>query len=101
MSIIVSDEQLGNCEPAVLRELKRTLEPDRIDTYPNLALIATVGEGMAYRVGVSGCLFEALRTAQVNVRMISQGASEINIIVGVEASDYERAVRAIYDAFVE
>ncbi|MDF2440361.1 MAG: aspartate kinase [Abditibacteriota bacterium] len=101
MSIIVSDEQLGNCEPAVLRELKRTLEPDRIETYPDLALIATVGEGMAHRVGVSGCLFEALRQAQVNVRMISQGASEINIIVGVEASDYERAVRAIYDAFVE
>jgi aspartate kinase len=101
MSIIVSDEELGQKTNTILRELERTLEPDRIETYPNLALIATVGEGMAYRVGVSGCLFDALRKAAVNVRMISQGASEINIIVGVETSDYQRAVHAIYAAFVE
>jgi aspartate kinase len=101
MSIIVADDQLGHKMNAVMRELKRSLEPDRVETYPDLALIATVGEGMAYRVGVAGCLFDALRKASVNVRMISQGASEINIIVGVEASEYERAVCAIYDAFVE
>jgi len=65
-----------------------------------LALIATVGEGMSHRVGVSGTLFHALREAEVNVRMISQGASEINIIVGVAEDDYGRAVKAIYDAFV-
>jgi aspartate kinase len=101
MSIIVSDEELGQKTNTVVRELNRTLEPDRIDLFPDLALIATVGEGMAYRVGVAGHLFEALREASVNVRMISQGASEINIIVGVAASDYERAVGAIYDRFVE
>jgi aspartate kinase len=100
MSIIVSDEELGHKSNTVLRELKRTLEPDRVEIYPGLALIATVGEGMAYRVGVAGQLFEALRQAKVNVRMISQGASEINIIVGVEATEYERAVGAIYEAFV-
>ena len=101
MSVIVSDEQLEGKEAGVLRELKRVLEPDRVETYGGLALIATVGEGMAHRVGVSGQLFAALREAQVNVRMISQGASEINIIVGVEASEYQRAVQAIYDAFVQ
>lgn len=101
MSIIVADDQLEGCRESVLDELKRVLQLDHIDTYGNLALIATVGEGMAYRVGVAGRLFAALHEAGVNVRMISQGASEINIIVGVESSDYEKAVRAIYDAFVQ
>ena len=101
MSIIVADEQMGHKAPQILRELKRSLQPDSIESLPGLALIATVGEGMAYRVGVAGTLFEALKQARVNVRMISQGASEINIIVGVDADDYESAVRAIYAAFVE
>jgi aspartate kinase len=101
MSVIVSDEQLTGKESAVLRELQHVLEPDRLETDGDLALIATVGEGMAHRVGVSGQLFAALRDAGVNVRMISQGASEINIIIGVAANEYQQAVQAIYDAFVE
>jgi len=101
MSVIVSDEQLAENRLAVLRDLKRTLEPERVEVIPNLALIATVGEGMVERVGVSGQLFSALRDAKVNVRMISQGASEINIIVGVSGDDYHRAVQAIYDSFVK
>lgn len=99
MSIIMSGDQLEGHEASVVGELQRTLQPDRIETIRNLALIATVGEGMAYRVGVAGCLFAALRDAGVNIRMISQGASEINIIVGVAAEDYEAALRAIYGAF--
>ena len=100
MSVVVSDEQLGGHEGAILKDLSRTLEPDRIELLPKMALLATVGEGMAHRVGVAGALFDALREAKVNVRMISQGASEINIIVGVDESDYERAMEAIYRAFV-
>ena len=106
MSIIVADEELRDESgtdklPAILRELKRVLEPDRLETEKDLALIATVGQGMAHRVGVAGDLFVALKEAKVNVRMISQGASEINIIVGIAAGDYEHAVKAIYEAFVE
>ena len=101
MSIVSSDEQLGDKLPVILDELERILEPDSIDAYPNLALIATVGEGMAYRIGVAGTLFEALRDEGVNVRMITQGASEINILVGVDADEYQRAIRAIYAAFVD
>jgi aspartate kinase len=101
MSIIIANEQLGDKLPMILRQLQRVLEPDRLESETNLALIATVGQGMAYRVGVAGELFNALKEARVNVRMISQGASEINIIVGCSADDYERAMRAIYDAFVE
>ncbi|HEX8465040.1 MAG TPA: aspartate kinase [Abditibacterium sp.] len=100
MSIVIGDENFHGQETTILRELTRTLEPDRIELLPKMALIATVGEGMAYRVGVAGRLFDALREAKVNIRMISQGASEINIIVGVAEADYQRAVNAIYGAFV-
>ena len=100
MSVVVSDEQFGGHETAILKDLSRTLEPDRIELLPKMALLATVGEGMTHRVGVSGALFDALREAKVNVRMISQGASEINIIVGVDEDDYERAMEAVYRAFV-
>jgi aspartate kinase len=99
MSIIISSDQLEGHEASVMQELQRTLQPDRIEAIGDLALIATVGEGMAYRVGVAGRLFAALKDSKVNVRMISQGASEINIIVGVAAGDYEAAVRAIYNEF--
>lgn len=101
MSIIVSGDQIEGHESAVIRELQRSLQPDRIEVIGDLALIATVGEGMAYRVGVAGRLFASLRNANVNIRMISQGASEINIIVGVAADDYENAVRAIYNEFAD
>ena len=100
MSVVISDEQLGGKEAQVMREMERTLEPDRIELLPKMALLATVGEGMSYRVGISGTLFDSLRAAGVNVRMITQGASEINIIVGVDESDFARAMKAIYDAFV-
>ncbi len=100
MSVVIGDENFDQHAPTILKELERTLEPDRMELLPPMALIATVGEGMALRVGVSGRLFGALRESGVNVRMISQGASEINIIVGVSEADYERAVRAIYGAFV-
>ena len=99
MSIIVSEEHLAGRETAVLREMERILEPNRLETHASLALIATVGEGMNHRVGVAATVFGALGAAGVNVRMISQGASEIGILIGVAAGDYERAVRAIYAAF--
>ena len=65
------------------------------------ALVATVGHGMSFRPGVSAKLFTALAEAGVNIRMIDQGSSEMNIIVGVENKDFETAIRAIYQAFVE
>ena len=101
MSLVVSDDELAGKENAIVRELNRVLDPDKIEMLPDLALIATVGEGMAFRVGVAGQLFDSLRRARVNVRMITQGASEISIIAGVAAGDYERAVEAIYAEFVQ
>lgn len=98
MSVVMTDEQIEGKEEAVLEEIRRILEPDRLEITRGLALIATVGLGMDHRVGVSGRLFQALGNAGVNVRLINQGASEINIIVGVASEDYPAAVRAIYAA---
>ncbi|MDO4746255.1 MAG: ACT domain-containing protein, partial [Bacillota bacterium] len=84
----------------ILDEIHRQLKPDHIDTFDNRALIATVGAGMSSRTGVSARLFTALAEAGVNVRMIDQGSSEMNIIVGVENKDFEKAIKAIYEAFV-
>lgn len=100
MSIIVEGSQLEGKTELVLDEIKRTVHPDRLDFEPQIALIAVVGEGMAKTIGIAAKVFVALRDAHVNVRVINQGASELNIIVGVSPEDYEKALRAIYRAFV-
>jgi len=100
MSVVVESPYLkGKLEP-VLDEIRRECRPDKIDVFENMALIATVGRGMLHTPGVAGQLFGALATANVKVRMIDQGSSGINIIVGVEDGDFETAIRAIYNAFV-
>jgi aspartate kinase len=100
ISVVISDCQLNNKLDQVLASIRSELGPDSIEVHPNMALIATVGQGMARTPGIAAKLFSALANAGVNVRMIDQGSSEINIIVGVETGDFETAVRAIYDAFV-
>jgi len=101
MSLIVKDEELANHGAAVLKGIERTCQPDRLALTHDLAIIATVGQGMAGHVGVAARLFAALAEAGVNIRVIDQGSSENNIIVGVEGKDLEQAVRAIYGAFDE
>jgi aspartate kinase len=100
MGVIVRDEELGDKAEAVLRDVRLLLEPDRLELVRGLALIAIVGEGMAYRVGMAARLFGAVSAAGVNVRLINQGASEINIIIAVAERDFARTVRQIYHAFV-
>ncbi len=100
ISVVVTDLQLKNNLDRLVEEIQQQCEPDLIEIHPNMALIATVGHGMAYTPGISAKLFTALAKEGINVRMIDQGSSEINIIVGVETEDFERAIRAIYNAFV-
>lgn len=100
-SVVVSSKALGDKKDDIVEEFKRKLDAETVDVYENLALIATVGAGMSKRPGTSAKLFTALAEADVNVRMIDQGSSEMNIIVGVESVDFEKAVRAIYRAFVD
>ncbi|MFT3925350.1 MAG: aspartate kinase [Myxococcales bacterium] len=100
MSVIVESSQLGDKTELVLGEIRTTLAPDKLEFVPQIALIAVVGEGMAKTIGIAAKVFAALRDAAVNVRVINQGASELNIIVGVVPDDYEKAVNALYGAFV-
>ena len=101
LSLVIADAQLNDKRDTVIAEIEAECQADSIEVHPNMALIATVGRGMAHHVGTAGRLFGALGAARVNVRMIDQGSSEQNIIVGVEADDYERAIRAIYEKFVQ
>jgi aspartate kinase len=100
ISVIIEQTQFQPVEEIVLEEISRQLEPDKLYVEKNLALIAMVGEGMVHTVGIAAKIFSALKDAGINVRIINQGASEMNVIIGISADDYENAVRSLYAAFV-
>jgi aspartate kinase len=100
LSLVIADSELENKLDNVVQEIQSQCKTDSVEVYPNMALIATVGRGMAYTPGIASRLFKALSDSKINVRMIDQGSSEINIIVGVENEDFEKALHAIYKAFV-
>lgn len=99
LSIVVSDNELAGKEDVVLERIRNIVKPDNIEIKSGISLISTVGHGMSFRPGTAAKLCEALAKANVNIRMIDQGSSELNIIVAVATQDYEKAVNAIYHAF--
>jgi aspartate kinase len=101
LSVVIANSQLNGKLDKLLEEIKQQCKPDSLEVYPNIALIATVGRGMVYTPGIAAKLFTALAQANINVRMIDQGSSELNIIVGVQTKDFEKAVQTIYQAFVK
>ena len=101
MSVVIDKKMLNGKLEDLVEEIKSQLKPDTVDVYEEMALIATVGSGMTARKGTSAKLFTALAEAGVNIRLIDQGSSEMNIIVGVENRDFETSIRAIYEAFVK
>lgn len=100
MSVLISTDSLVGKEKAVLDEINYRVHPDHMEIENNLALIAVVGRGMRKARGTAGRIFSALAHAKINVRMIDQGSSELNIIIGVNDEDFKEAVKAIYDIFV-
>ena len=98
VSVVVNTAAFAPCREEILRRIRRDLEPDVITVEDNLALIAVVGQGMVYSKGTAARVFGALYNASVNIRMIDQGSSELNIIVSVEDGDYAHALRSIYSA---
>lgn len=100
MSIVVQNSKLNGKLEDILEGIRCECEPDGIEAVPDMAVIATVGRGMAYTPGMAAKLFTALGNASINIRMIDQGSSELNIIIGVAAADFEKAMRVIYAAFV-
>ncbi len=100
LSIVVADEQLVDKWPQLKSAIETELMPDNLEVDENLALIATVGRNMKTKPGRAATLFSSLAQAGINIRMIDQGSSELNIIVGVQTEDFEKAVRAIYRGFM-
>lgn len=101
VSLIIADSQIKGKLDTIIDEIKKQCLPDSIEVYPHMALIATVGRGMSKAKGMAARIFDALAKNNVNIRMITQGSSEINIITGVETNDFEIAIRAIYKAFAD
>lgn len=100
MTIFVHQDEFVEFEQSVIAGIHRAVEPDFVDLESDLALIAVVGRGMRATRGTAGRIFSALAHARVNVKMIDQGSSELNIIIGVKNSDFEDAIKAIYDIFI-
>ena len=100
MTVYVHQDEFEEKEQQVIAGIHRAVQPDFVEMESDLALIAVVGRGMKSTRGTAGRIFSALAHANVNVKMIDQGSSELNIIIGVENRDFETAVKAIYDIFV-
>ena len=100
MTVFVHQSEFEEKEQEVIAGIHQAVQPDSIELESDLSLIAVVGRGMRAKRGTSGRVFSALAHAHVNVKMIDQGSSELNIVVGVRNHDFENAIRAIYDIFV-
>ncbi|MBQ6002254.1 MAG: aspartate kinase [Synergistaceae bacterium] len=101
ISVVVNGSMFDAKRDDILREIKNELSPDFITIEKNLAVIAVVGEGMVSARGTAAKIFGALADSGVNIRMIDQGSDELNIIIGVDESDYETAIKALYTAMIQ
>lgn len=101
MTVFVHQDEFIHKEQQVVSGIHRLADPDRIEIEADLALIAVVGRGMKSTRGTAGRIFSALAHSNINVKMIDQGSSELNIIIGVANADFETAIKAIYDIFVQ
>lgn len=101
MSVVLSTASLDDHRDRVLATISRSVRPDSISVEDGMALLAVVGRGMVKSKGTAARVFDAISNAGVNIRMIDQGSSELNIIVGIEENDFEAAMNAIYHEFVK
>jgi aspartate kinase len=99
-TVFVHQSEFEEKEQKVLAGIHKLAEPDSIDMEADLALIAVVGRGMKAMRGTAARIFAALAHSDINIKMIDQGSSELNIIIGVRNEDFEAAIKAIYDIFV-
>ena len=101
ISLVVPTEKLTPHLYSVTDDLRKSVSPDSIKITDNISIVAAVGRKMAFRAGTSGKIFAALGQQGINIRMISQGPDELNILVGVDNKDYAATIRVLYDAFVK
>jgi aspartate kinase len=100
VSIIVPSDQIAGKLQKVLEEIKIYTSPDAVTIEDKISLIAIVGKGMVKKKGISSKIFTALAKENINIKMINQGSSELNIIIGVDEKDFEKSIKAIYDSFI-
>lgn len=100
LSVVLCDEYINGKMQRILAKLQESINADNIELHSGLSLIAVVGHNMSSRCGTAARVFESLAACGVNVRMIDQGSSELNIILGVNTDDYEKAINAIYHEFL-
>ena len=100
MSVIVASDVLQEHRDRVIHQICTSVNPDSIYIEDGLALIAVVGRNMIRNKGTAARIFTAIAESNVNIRMIDQGSSELNIIIGVDQKDYLAAIQSIYHAFV-
>lgn len=96
ISVIVGTKQFREKEAQILEDIQNELHPDAVSVEHGLAMIAVVGHGMVFSKGIAARVFQAIAEAEINIRMIDQGSSELNIIIGVEEADYSAAICSIY-----
>lgn len=99
--VVVNSADVHDCLYSIVGDIQEEVQPDEVKIVDNLALISVVGRNMSRRVGTSGRIFSALGEEGINIRLITQSSQEINIILGVDNADFERAIRTIYHAFAD
>jgi len=100
-SVVVEEKQIESARYAILADIQKEVKPDNIHVSENIAILAVVGRKMVFRTGSSGKIFAALGEDGVNIRMISQGPEELNIIIGVKEKDFNEAIKVLYEKFVD
>lgn len=101
VSLVVAADKVKSSIYSIVGEIQKELAPDSVQITENISVIAAVGRKMAFKPGSSGRIFAALGANGINIRMISQGPEELNIIVGVNDDDFEKTVRVLYHSFVK
>lgn len=100
VSLVLKNPLFDLRRSEIISEIKRELSPDNVEVRTNMSLISVIGQGMGTVKGVFAKVFNALANAEVKVKMIEQGSDDLNIILGVDDEDYERSIRALYNALI-
>ena len=101
LSLVVSSDKVAPCLYSILGEIQKALKPDSIHVTESISIVAAVGRKMVFQPGVSGKIFATLGENGINIRMISQGPDELNIIVGVDTKDFASTIQVLYNSFVK
>ena len=100
MGVVINENDIKDIEDEIIADNCKAVNPDHIDISHSIGLIAIVGRNMAGTPGTAARIFSALARVGVNIRMIDQGSSELNIIIGVDEHDFKKAIKVIYDEFL-